>query len=345
MDNMKKDIDRLGHIDVLKGIGIILVVIGHMNYEQLGVGLYEYIYSFHMPLFFWITGYLFIANKKNQSYFEFLTHKFRKIYIPYTLLLMISLIFGKFIVGYLFKENILDISLENIIKALVFSSDYLNTIPIYNFPLWYLATLFVTVNIFYFFMKINSDKIKCGILIIVGYLSIIFQRYIHIIYTNDIQGRPPLHIDVIPVAFVFMGCGYLFKVYKNKLRISSLWLVPLFFLTIFLTYGNNANISSINKYSYYLSANISIFIFYNISKDFKNSKCLRYIGKNSLIIFGIHSLILKVYQRSYINNYILWNGNIKVIITLVYVLSFCCIVTYLFNKVYQKYFRTKKIME
>lgn len=40
---------RLNQIDVLKGIGILLVMLGHA-FPQRGL-FYEIIYSFHMPLF------------------------------------------------------------------------------------------------------------------------------------------------------------------------------------------------------------------------------------------------------------------------------------------------------
>lgn len=42
-------------IDVLKGIGIILVVFNHVSW---GKGVFTYIQSFHMPLFFVLSGYL-----------------------------------------------------------------------------------------------------------------------------------------------------------------------------------------------------------------------------------------------------------------------------------------------
>lgn len=43
-------------IDIAKGIGIILVILGHLvSYEDY---ISSYIFSFHMPLFFFITGYL-----------------------------------------------------------------------------------------------------------------------------------------------------------------------------------------------------------------------------------------------------------------------------------------------
>lgn len=49
-------------IDVLKGIGIILVVIGHVS---LGNTLNSWIYTFHMPLFFSVSGYLWGGKRKN----------------------------------------------------------------------------------------------------------------------------------------------------------------------------------------------------------------------------------------------------------------------------------------
>ena len=41
-------------IDIAKGIGIFLVVLGH--FTVFASPLYHYIYLFHMPLFFFISG-------------------------------------------------------------------------------------------------------------------------------------------------------------------------------------------------------------------------------------------------------------------------------------------------
>ena len=46
--------ERLNYIDLMKGIGIFLVVSGHA-----GSPFVDWIYSFHMGLFFWISGYTF----------------------------------------------------------------------------------------------------------------------------------------------------------------------------------------------------------------------------------------------------------------------------------------------
>lgn len=52
---------RNDNLDVLKGLGILLVVIGHSEYVLRGKGeLFNLIYSVHMPLFFLISGVFFL---------------------------------------------------------------------------------------------------------------------------------------------------------------------------------------------------------------------------------------------------------------------------------------------
>ena len=53
---------RIEELDITKAIGIIMVVVGH---TQLPTFMSNFIWSFHMPLFFLINGYFF--NKKEFS--------------------------------------------------------------------------------------------------------------------------------------------------------------------------------------------------------------------------------------------------------------------------------------
>ena len=65
-----EQVKRNDFIDFLKGIGIILVVIGHVSQNER---INDFIYSFHMPLFFFISGFLFNYKKEN-----FTKNKFKK---------------------------------------------------------------------------------------------------------------------------------------------------------------------------------------------------------------------------------------------------------------------------
>jgi polysaccharide biosynthesis protein PslL len=70
-------------IDVLKGLGIIAVVVGHVTYNPL---LAQTIFMFHMPLFFLIGGYL---HKTGMGQGAYLKAKTRSLLVPYLSFLVI----------------------------------------------------------------------------------------------------------------------------------------------------------------------------------------------------------------------------------------------------------------
>lgn len=61
--------------DMLKGIGILLVIIGHTFMKEIG----PYIQAFHMPLFFMVAGYFF----KYKAPKNLFTRDFRRLIVPY----------------------------------------------------------------------------------------------------------------------------------------------------------------------------------------------------------------------------------------------------------------------
>lgn len=69
--------ERKRYLDLAKGIGIILVVWAHAN----GPGS-SFIYQFHMPFFFFISGLLFDFSKK-ESVSQFVVKKMKSLYIPF----------------------------------------------------------------------------------------------------------------------------------------------------------------------------------------------------------------------------------------------------------------------
>ena len=77
--SMKK---RVGYFDIAKGIGIILVVIAHIEYMPLE--LRKYIVTFHMPAFFVISGMLMhLTGEAGRPVKPLLMHKIQRIMIPY----------------------------------------------------------------------------------------------------------------------------------------------------------------------------------------------------------------------------------------------------------------------
>lgn len=67
-------IPRDWYLDALKGIGIILMIIGHVMSPIRNI-----IFSFHMPLFFFISGYLY----KDRTAKDFIIRNTKKVLLPY----------------------------------------------------------------------------------------------------------------------------------------------------------------------------------------------------------------------------------------------------------------------
>lgn len=77
-------------LDVVKGVGILLMVVGHTKVSD---AIKIWIYSFHMPLFFMVTGYLFSKEKWENRGLKFLLKSRAHAYlIPYAVLFFINLI-------------------------------------------------------------------------------------------------------------------------------------------------------------------------------------------------------------------------------------------------------------
>lgn len=83
---MSEKNQRLITFDTAKAICIILVVIGHyvpISSPTWYYALHDWIYTFHMPLFMFASGYIYIAFKKDEKYHFFIWKKIKRLMIPY----------------------------------------------------------------------------------------------------------------------------------------------------------------------------------------------------------------------------------------------------------------------
>lgn len=89
IDNPNKR-ERLFYLDALRGFAILLVVVGHLiqyNYQNaLENTLFNAIYSFHMPLFFFVSGVsCFLSKRENGNISGLLKRcflKFQSLIVP-----------------------------------------------------------------------------------------------------------------------------------------------------------------------------------------------------------------------------------------------------------------------
>ncbi len=313
---------RFHWIDALKGIGIILVVLAH---HSLPVALDTYIFSFHMPLFFFVSGFLFDFGKYASSASNFMKKRFKSLIVPYFGFALLTCLFY-FLLDTGYQPGVRNIeyfetSLPDIFYSILYA---LGPMISYNPPLWFLTCLFSTEVLFYFFAKKYYPEPKklvfwLTILGVIGYF-----------YSIHVPFRLPWNIDVALTAVVFYGAGNLFRKFveseekvKSALNRDSISrvgleldskpgcslrketfhakkLFPIFLLAINLFYLGyllhfptseqmNMNILKYGDFfSYYLLAFSGTFAFVYLFKNMRSSKLLEYYGKNSLIVFALH---------------------------------------------------------
>lgn len=271
-------VKRDKYLDYARGIAIILVMYCHYFYEK--TFFKNWIYTFHIPLFFIITGIILGKRKSNDS-FDF-KKNFKSLMIPYYVMGVISIIALIFL---------------NIINGISWSTDLLYNIKSLMLlngikALWFLPCLFFA-KLFYFNIKQNfKDTGKRNLIIfIISVFAFVKLDFISLFFYNIFRRV------LIATTFLFIGDFLNFKIEEEK--ISIIKIVVLFLLTLIMTkIMGNMDLYYVNLkdyFGYFLAAVFgSLFILlsckYLENKNLK-LRLLNFIGKNTLIILGTHMVL------------------------------------------------------
>lgn len=137
---------RVSWIDVLKGIGIVLVVIGHIYLNPI---VDNWLYSFHMPLFFLAGGLVY----KEKPILVDVRRRIQTIVVPYFSFGFLILLYWQ-IIERRFRES--SMSLSDSILGLFFGDyDKLD----FNVHLWFLPCFFLTVILFNILVCLGGNKV------------------------------------------------------------------------------------------------------------------------------------------------------------------------------------------
>ena len=143
--------NNLKYIDSCKAIGITLVVLGHTyGIPQIANDILN---SFHMPLFFIISGFLYNEEKYNRYCFkQVFAKKFKNYLIPYFSFAFINLIL-QILWNIVIKKQIVDIHfIFYNIKGILLCQADINHMPNCS-PIWFLISIFTASIIFWLIMK------------------------------------------------------------------------------------------------------------------------------------------------------------------------------------------------
>lgn len=210
-------VKRIQWIDISKAIAIILMIIGHvLPYGSEGRNL---IFSFHMPLFFILTGYTIKEVNNFKDLGNQIIKDFKKIYIPCIITQFINIIISFFINGGDFFQ-LTRTSVEQIFWA---SAVNVNIHPSLG-ALWFLVVLFWTKSLYSLMNVILQHQNKGIVFLFLTLIGRLVSKYIWL----------PQSMDVVLIAVLFIYIGQVMKEYSNILQKNqmiltigcfSLWMI------------------------------------------------------------------------------------------------------------------------
>lgn len=283
-------------ISIAKGFGILLMVLGHAGCPD---GVRSYIYVFHMPLFFFLSGYCF-NDKYLSSPKTFVLRKIKGLYLPYVkyalLFLLLHNLFlnlnvyneeydtmGAFPKVYLLKD--FAVRVFNIITRMTGCEQLLG-------GFWFLKQLLLASIVGFFIIRFSRNiKYKGGILLIIafllkwsglsipfwdiGWLSFLAAAYFVVGYDfSRWEIKYSSFIMIITFGLVITICSFLYDAEMEHNTLHSLF--PCFFAAVL--------------------GCISMFFLSNIiaSKSKVLTTALFYIGNHSLSILVWSFLCFKL---------------------------------------------------
>ena len=258
--------------DIVKGIGIILVVLGH---SQIQYGHYL-IYMFHMPLFFFVSGTL----HKDRGVRETVVAKGRKMWKPYVVFFILC----------------------SIVDIVLYGSDKLGEINPFSprntaGPLWFMLSLFEANVCFALILAFARKHFLpvCLILTLSGY--ILHRVDVHLC----------CFVDSTMSVMLFYGIGYWLSVKGHKRMLNiPVYVSLLVFVLMYVVdwkllglnvndvYNNNTLMD--NFILYVLSALAGITLIYSVARVLSRLNRvgggISMLGRKSLYVFALHYPIL-----------------------------------------------------
>jgi fucose 4-O-acetylase-like acetyltransferase len=288
-------------VDALKGYAIILVVLGHVIenniYNNLDNKIFQFIYSFHMPLFMFLSGYIIFGTVK-KPWSKWLWSKVERLLIPFFIWFLIWSIYKQF--------DFIHFSFINGMSGV--EAYFLNGIADPTITLWFLMVLFI----FY-----------C-ILLMIKYLEryLGYFSYIWILLFLYILPVQNIWLIYLQWYYAFFFIGYLMAEHRDKLPIvnakikllSCVSFIALFSLYPHRQYIYDVGITSPALFPFkFLIACLGIAASYSLISWLSDkwiSPLLSYLGLYTLDIYVLHAMFFSWGLGIYLALFSRWNFGI-----------------------------------
>lgn len=309
---------RDNSLDIAKAIGILLMILGHTTYSQHF--LRQFIFSFHMPLFFLIGGYLYRPKGIKDS----LKKDFIRLITPYFATCGVIIVYYTFL--YTLNPNYAN-DIHYFMKASIWGSGTNHHCLLFaDTPwigaIWFLPALYVCKNTYNALQGINANK-TLMISTVIFLAATVIGRYLIYLPFSILSGLS---------AIIFYAIGDRLKDFK-KIKIQY-WIIGIIFWMVSIKYSHIYIVQPI--LDLYLvdvigatTASILVFLLSKqISKLQSLSSSLVWLGRNTIYILCFHLIDLdcylsvKIARHSIDNHYIIlfYRFLIPIIATIIFCL-------------------------
>jgi fucose 4-O-acetylase-like acetyltransferase len=310
---------RIKWVDTAKALGMFLVFYGHFvkNLYSDGSDIpflhHKYIYAFHMPLFFFISGFYF---KPVENFGVKIKQLFLRRLLPVFAFALLSLPLW-LLYNFIMEGNM------NLTSVGVRLLSYGRGNPQLNIITWFLVCLFISEVVIAAISTIFKKRV---FLSCIGFVFLISG----VIISNRIEQFTALtgvakNVWFIHTAFVAIGfylIGFFIYPYINNLIKTIKWVfVPsmiLGFVGLFFTYDRNSpfiefNVNMITAQfgdliNFIISSFLGVLGIVSLSIIVKSNKILEFIGKNTLILIGLNG-IFYAFINKHLGNLFIEGGN------------------------------------
>lgn len=295
--------DKNNYISIAKAIGITLMVIGHSGCPSTTFG--RFIYLFHMPLFFFCSGYFFKEIADILALKSFVIRRFKGIYIPYIKWSILFLLLHNVFCQLNLYNDLCHIYPYNIRE---FLTQFCKTILMTDYevmlrPFWFLKVLLYTSilvgAISYLTKRFFQKHLSTSFLLVIMVVLTLFSKLmnVHIPVLGD--------CSVILLGGVFYYSGLLFRRYEKELINKSSLLVISFLITLTGSFYFQGIVdmrftTASNLLFYCIFALSGIIFVFSLSKTIENKvnhptkNVLYYLGSHTMPILALHLLSFRI---------------------------------------------------
>lgn len=281
---------RIDYVDIAKGIGIVLVVMGHNDFALISPFAHKLIYSFHMPMFFFMSGMFF---KPDMPFWLYVRGRFDRVIKPFLFTVLLI-----YFASISFTKVGIPEASRRLLKATYANGYYLDWVQ-----LWFLPHLFVvSLFAYFFFQAVRRSRVPQlrWVILPVVYAAGVLGIALFYPFEINVLGRGftvfglPFSLDLVFVSGFFFILGFEFNKKRNDSLLENPMILFISGLTlIFLVWFYPSTIDFNTRLFESLPVNtlealLGILFILAVSKQMERvgwlSSLFKYIGQASLVV-------------------------------------------------------------